>query len=84
MTKVVDNASPNVGADVTFTITVNNDGPSDATGIEVADLLPNGYAYVSDDAAGAYVSGTGVWTVGTVANGSSAVLNYYSYCKCEW
>ncbi|MGI9530677.1 gliding motility-associated C-terminal domain-containing protein [Lutimonas sp.] len=74
LTKVVDNASPNVGADVTFTITVANNGPSDATGIQVVDMLPTGYAYVSDDAAGAYVSGTGVWTVGNVNNASSATL----------
>ena len=75
LTKTVDNTTPNVGANVVFTITVNNDGPSDATGVEVTDLLPNGYAYVSDDAAGAYVSGSGVWTVGSISNGNSAVLN---------
>ncbi len=75
LTKTVDNATPNVGGTVVFTITVNNDGPSDATGIEVTDLLPNGYTYISDDALGAYVSGTGLWTVGSISNGNSAVLN---------
>ncbi len=75
MTKTVDNSSPNVGDNVVFTITVNNDGPSDATGIEVTDVLPNGYTYVSDDASGDYVAGTGVWTVGNIINASNAVLN---------
>jgi uncharacterized repeat protein (TIGR01451 family) len=56
LTKTVDNSTPLVGSNVVFTITVNNNGPSNATGIEVTDLLPTGYAYVSDDAGGAYVS----------------------------
>ncbi len=75
LTKVVDNSNPNVGADVVFTITVNNDGPSDATGVEVVDVLPSGYTYVSDDASGSYNSGTGLWNVGSIASGSSASLN---------
>jgi uncharacterized repeat protein (TIGR01451 family)/gliding motility-associated-like protein len=75
LTKTVDNSTPNVGGTVVFTITVNNDGPSDATGVEVTDLLPNGYTYASDDAAGAYVSANGLWTVGSISNGNSAVLN---------
>ncbi len=75
LTKIVDNASPNVGGNVVFTITVNNDGPSDAAGIEVTDVLPNGYTYVSDDATGDYVPVSGLWTIGNIANGSNAVLN---------
>ncbi len=74
LTKTIDNANPVVGTDVVFTITVNNDGKSDASGIEVTDLLPNGYTYVSDDAGGDYVSGTGIWTVGTYCE--------WSKCKC--
>ena len=64
-----------VGQDVVFTLVVSNDGPSDATGVTVTDLLPSGYSYVSDDGAGAYVSGTGLWTIGAIANGGSATLN---------
>jgi uncharacterized repeat protein (TIGR01451 family) len=75
LTKVVDISNPNVGADVVFTITVNNDGPSDATGIEVVDVLPSGYTYVSDDSSGLYDNGTGLWTTGNIASGSSATLN---------
>ncbi len=76
LTKSVDNLSPDVGTDVTFTITVSNAaGFSDAAGVQVVDQLPNGYAYVSDDSAGAYVAGTGQWTIGNLAAGANAVLN---------
>ena len=75
ITKDVDNATPLVGSNVVFTLTVSNAGPSDATGVVVTDQLPTGYTYVSDDSAGAYVSGTGIWTVPTITNGNTAVLN---------
>ena len=70
----MDDATQLVGDNVVFTIVVNNDGPSDATGVSVSDLLPNGYSYVNDDGAGTYVSGTGVWTIGSLPNGASATL----------
>jgi large repetitive protein len=59
---------------VQFTITVTNAGPAAASGVVVQEQLPSGYTYVSDDAGGAYNSGTGFWTIGNVANGSSATL----------
>ena len=74
ITKGVSNATPAVGSNVTFTLTVTNNGPSASAGVAVADLLPNGYTYVSDNGAGAYVSGTGVWTIGALANGASVSL----------
>lgn len=75
LTKTVDNASPNKNTNVTFTITVSNAGPAGATNVAVADLLPDGLTFVSSTPSqGTYVSGTGVWTVGSIANGSSATL----------
>ncbi|MCK5638857.1 MAG: DUF11 domain-containing protein, partial [Flavobacteriaceae bacterium] len=48
---------------------------SDATGIEVTDLLPNGFTYISDDASGTYVSSSGIWSVGNILNGNSEIIN---------
>lgn len=64
--KVVDNATPNIGDLVNFTITVNNDGPDAANSVVVTDQLPDGYTYVADNSLGSYDNLTGIWNVGTV------------------
>jgi uncharacterized repeat protein (TIGR01451 family) len=75
LTKTVDDASPNVGQNITFTITVDNLGPDQATNVEVTDLLPAGLTFVSSNPSqGAYVAGTGIWTVGTINANSDATL----------
>ncbi|MEI6678011.1 MAG: cadherin-like domain-containing protein, partial [Mariniphaga sp.] len=76
ITKTVNNATPYAGGIVEFTLTANNAGPSAATGVVVTDLLPAGYTYVSNTtpSAGSFVSETGKWTIGNLANGSSATL----------
>jgi len=74
--KSVNNAAPALGANVVFTITVTNNGPNAATGVVVSDFLPTGLTYVSDDGAGAYNTGTGLWTIpGSIASAASATLN---------
>ena len=80
--KDVNNALPNVGEDVTFTLTVNNAGPSTATNVLVTDVLPTGYTYVSNNpSTGTYNTGTGVWTIGGLANGVQATLEIVATVK---
>ncbi|MCF6213785.1 MAG: gliding motility-associated C-terminal domain-containing protein, partial [Flavobacteriaceae bacterium] len=71
----VDNATPNEGDSIVYSIVITNNGPSDATNVSLTDVLPAGVTYVSDDASGAYVSSTGVWTAGSLSAGSSITLN---------
>ena len=77
ITKTVSNATPNQNTNVTFTITATNNGPSNATGVQVTDLLPAGLTFVSATPSGAttYNSGTGVWNIGALANGANATLS---------
>lgn len=76
VTKGVSNPTPNLGTNVTFTVTATNNGPSNATGVAVTDLLPAGLTFVSaTTAAGTYTSGTGVWTIGALANGANGTLS---------
>ncbi len=74
VSKAVDDSTPNVGSTVTFTLVASNNGPSAATGVTVLDQLPSGFTYVSDNGTGAYVSSTGVWTIGTLPNGGTTTL----------
>ncbi|WP_223710991.1 PKD domain-containing protein [Flavobacterium potami] len=73
LTKAIvgSNFNPLFGSNITFEITVRNDGPQNATGVEVKDLLPSGYAYqVYSSTAGLYFETTGIWNIGTIPSGS--------------
>ncbi|MBO9664651.1 CARDB domain-containing protein [Dokdonella sp.] len=73
--KTVDDTVPNVGSDVTYTLTATNHGPSDATGVEITDHLPAGVSFVSAaPSQGSYDGASGVWVVGALADGASATL----------
>ncbi len=75
VTKTVDKAAAGEGSTVTFTITVDNLGPSDTTGVTVSDLLPAGLTYVAaTPSQGSYTSGTGAWAVGALDDGATATL----------
>jgi uncharacterized repeat protein (TIGR01451 family) len=50
ISKTVDNEDPKVGDLVEFTVQLENAGTIDAENIKIADILPEGYTYVSDDA----------------------------------
>ncbi len=75
LAKTVAGSSPVLGSNVTFTITLTNDGPGEATGVIVRDVLPSGLVFVSATASsGIYDSQSGLWTVIRVAAGSSHTL----------
>ncbi len=63
------------GNTVEYEVTVANDAasPSTATGVTVSAPLPSGVVY-SSHSGGSYNSGTGLWTVGSLAPGESRTL----------
>jgi uncharacterized repeat protein (TIGR01451 family) len=63
------------GDQITYTIGVTNNGPSDATGVGVTDALPAQVVYVSDTCGGTEAAGTWTWTIGALANGGSAACD---------
>lgn len=76
VTKTVDELSPAELDTIVYTITVKNNGPVDAVAVEVTDLLPAGVTYSADSPSqGSYVFGTGVWTIGTITNGSTVTID---------
>lgn len=75
ITKTVDNFTPSVDDNVTFTITVTNAGQSSFTDIIVNEALPSGYQYVSSNASiGNYSPTLGSWTIPALATGQVATL----------
>jgi uncharacterized repeat protein (TIGR01451 family) len=78
LTKTVSNLAPNVGQQFSYTITATNNGPNTATGVQVTDIIPAGLTFNSYTASqGTYNSATGIWDVGTIANGGTATLQLY-------
>src|SRR5439155_1598608 len=62
----------NAAQNLTYTITVTNNGPSDASAVVVRDTLPAGVSFVSASDAGAEAGGVVAWpAVATLANGAS-------------
>jgi uncharacterized repeat protein (TIGR01451 family) len=72
--KTVDNAAPAEGNMVTFTVSVTNNGPSGATGVQVTDVLPGGVSYDSSSPIGVYDNVTGLWEVGAIIAGATETL----------
>jgi uncharacterized repeat protein (TIGR01451 family) len=75
LTKTVDNPGATIGQTVTFTITLVNRGPSEATNVAVTERPPQGLTFTGvTPSQGTYNNATGVWSVGTVPLNGSATL----------
>jgi uncharacterized repeat protein (TIGR01451 family) len=75
VTKTVDPLAVEVGSPATFTITVVNQGPDPATGVELTDVLPGELTLIgSATAKGTFDETSLSWTVGDLAVGESATL----------
>ncbi|WP_460640207.1 Ig-like domain-containing protein [Larkinella harenae] len=72
LTKTVSKPQPALQEVITYTLTLTNSGPANATGVEVKDLLPAGLTFQSSN--GNYNANTGIWTVGAVNSGSTVQL----------
>lgn len=78
--KSAPTATVDGGSNLTYTIVVTNDGPSDATGVVVTDTLPAGLTFVSGDvdgdASGVTTDANGVVTatIGDLADEASQTI----------
>ncbi|MCC9643806.1 DUF11 domain-containing protein [Rhodopirellula sp. JC740] len=74
VTKTVDATTAQTGTELTYTVTVFNDGPSPAEAVTAVDTLPAGLTFVSGTGPSGALSATGQTVTvngGTVASGSS-------------
>ncbi len=81
--KSVDDATPNIGQTITFTLAVSNAGPDIATNVTVTDVVPSGFTYVGgslsggDSTSDTDPTGTGLaWTINSVPVGSPINLSF--------
>jgi len=73
--KVVNDHSPCEGGEITYTVTVSNPSTTNATGVQVTDLLPSGLTYTGNSTSqGTYNKDTGLWNVGNLNASTSATL----------
>ncbi len=76
ITKVDSRDPSRAGRDLTYTMTVTNNGPNPATGVTVTDTLPSGLSARSSSASQGSCSGTTTVTcaLGDLASGASATV----------
>ena len=73
--KIVNNATPNYGDEITYTITVRNNGPDNSTNVKVSEVLADNFKFISANASKGYYNLTnGIWVVGNLTNNETAKL----------
>ena len=80
----VNNAAPQAGDTITYTVSIANSGPDAATGIAVSETVSAYLTNVfSSTTAGTYDPAAGVWNVASLAAGQSATLTLSAkVCLC--
>ena len=74
VTKTVDDATPDEGQTVTYTVTVTNNGPAQATNVSLDDVLPAGLIIGTVTPNGSTNWTSPTWTIGTLNDTESATL----------
>jgi uncharacterized repeat protein (TIGR01451 family) len=77
LTKSVSPVAAAIGDDVTYTLTVTNEGPSMTTGMSVTDSVPEGLTVVSSNASVGSITesdGNLIWTFPVLSNNASASM----------
>ena len=77
LVKVVNDNTPNVGDIISYTVSVTNQGPNDASSVAVEDIIPNGLANISNISDGGTISNSVIdWTGLSIAVGETIILTY--------
>jgi|GEM_PF-970902 len=77
LSKTVDNSAPHFGAPLSYTITLTNNGPQEATNIVARDLLPTGVRYSShtlSDPSATFDPASGLLTIPRLDSGAVCLL----------
>ena len=70
--KDVNDDTPLEGETILYTILATNDGPDDATGVQISDMLPDGVTYLSSNQP---TFNPPIWEVGSIGVGQTVTLN---------
>lgn len=78
-------SAPSNGGFVTWRLTVTNDSASETTanGVVVRDNLPGSFTFDGASGDGSFNSGTGDWTVGSLAPGASATIDVSGFINAS-
>jgi uncharacterized repeat protein (TIGR01451 family) len=75
VSKTASSATVYSSSSFSYSVTITNNGGSDASGVTLSDVLPAAVSYVSAIAShGSYNPASGLWTVGALANQAVATL----------
>ncbi|UTB32292.1 MAG: DUF11 domain-containing protein [Methanobacterium sp. ERen5] len=78
LTQTANNLVPKVGQKFNYIVIATNNGPGNASRVHITDKIPAGLMFNSYKATqGTYNSVTGIWNVGTLTNGTTAVLQLF-------